>query len=509
MNIVRTKLQFLVIGMFVLGIFFSIPSDARAACAISDVHIRPSGVQPIQLGTPSTPADFPGPNNPYRNTTIAGSGYTEEGYSTAYRPYVYFDIETSGCENQVLKIALFNRYATNPAFGEQVEYVPVGSNPQIIPSHVSDSPNFTVAFTSGEEECSEVPAQYDCGYWLGIDINGDDVPDHFQGTVDNPALMYECESCATSLGADEWVYYGIIQFQTALDNPSFTPPDTNYFTDGYDDFLAPLPGFTASSTSSLGGFLQALFTVLIMIAGILAFIMLVIGGITYATSEAFGGKAEGRSMMLNAVLGLIIALGAWVILNSINPNLAANLSITIPKATFDDYSPEWQNGNAPAGTVITHTSNTLGGQPIVQGMPWPSDATQRAQLAGAGITVNTANNCPTAGTAGCTSLYFEGPAAGVIDQLIAFKALCVCEMIVTGGSEAWLHSTHGPTKKVIDLRATPTLNAFLRGLPGGPAAGDAFPTGKKISVNGFGKFYAEPPGATGNTTAQHWHVTFN
>lgn len=491
------------------GVFFVAPRDASAACVISSIQMRPNGVQPTAPSTPASPEDFPGPYNSYRNTSIAGSGFTEEGYSSVIPLYVYLDLQTAGCENQVIGFDIFNVGQLGSSFGDSIEYVPAGGTPQVLPGHFSDSPNFTIALEAGEKYCHEVSAQWDCRYYVAFNSDGMPGTEYYEGTGDEPILNYECESCGSILSDDPWTYYGIIPFQTMLDQVSsggFTPGDYVYFSEGYDEYLAPLPGLSTTGSSTLGGFLQSLFTVMIMLAGILAFVMLIVYGIMHATVEAVGMKVQAKEKMWNAIFGLIMALGAWVILNTINPNLASNLSITIPKATFDDVSPAWQNGNAPAGTVIGG-SNTVGGQSIAQGAAWPSDAAQRQQLTGAGISINHAN-CPTAGSSGCTSVYFEGPAAQVISNLTSFKTTCMCELVVTGGSESWLHTTHGPTVKVVDLRKTPSLNAYLRALPGGPAPGDTFPTGKYITIAGVGKFYAEPSGATSNTDAEHWHVTF-
>ncbi len=152
------------------------------------------------------------------------------------------------------------------------------------------------------------------------------------------------------------------------------PPGVAINTLGHDDYLAPLPGFSSSNTcaeppcSQLGNFLRGLFTLLIVVAGILAVIMIVVGGITYATSDAFSGKSAGKEMMLHAVFGLILALGGWVILNSINPNLASNLGITIPRVSLIDgytYSSPGvasiRSSCGPDGSIICPTCQQIGG----------------------------------------------------------------------------------------------------------------------------------------------------
>ncbi len=285
--------------------------------------------------------------------------------------------------------------------------------------------------------------------------------------------------------------------------------DTSVFS---EEALAPLPGF--SNSPDLGEFLKALFTILIVIAGILALIMIIVGAMTYMTSDAFGKKEDGRQFIMNAILGLILALSAWIILNTINPDLAENLSISIPQVSLDGPTKEWNEGNASEGTNIC-PNKTLAGEPVVQGGPWPSDSSQRGQLTQQGIQVvsSQSSSCPTAGAAGCTSVYFEGSSSSVIDKIIQTKNQCnsntsqSCDIKVTGGSECWLHSSHGPQDRKIDLRATATLNSFLNAINGN-TGDDSFPRKDTINVPGLGKFYAEPSGSTSNTTNEHWHVTF-
>ncbi len=555
-SLLKNTLPFLILVPLLLVGFMVSPKSASAACVINDVNVNPHGVQPISIGTVATEDDFPAPENPYRDSDANGSGYVEDGYTDPggangahSPPYVYIDVQTSGCDgktfaldisdhqwaNEILQFEsisptiilagpiglytyLLAQLLPEPEAASAIAFhaiINVGpSSPAVPADHHTNNDNFTIAVKAGEENCVQDPGEFDCKYIFLLSATG--VQAHALGTFALPELMYDCDGVACN---QDWQWAGINEYQGRNDAPSASASSATtgmYFTEGYDAYLAPLPGLPDQNCSTppcsgLGPFLKALFTILIMLAGILAFIMLVIGGITYATANAIDGHSSGKDMMWNAVLGLIIALGAWVILNTINPKLASDLSITIPKATFDDVSPEWKGGNAPTGTRIAHETAKLNGQPIAQGMPWPSDATQRDELAGAGITINTANNCtPTAGGNGCTSVYFEGDAAGVIAQIIAFKSACGnCEIVITGGSEAWLHRTHGPNKKVIDMRSTDTLNAYLRGLPGGPVPGNDFPTGKTISVPNFGKFYAEPAGSTSNTTSQHWHVIFN
>lgn len=350
----------------------------------------------------------------------------------------------------------------------------------------------------------------------GYSVSTGDTP---SASIAYPAFFYKCDGFCDPASSvndeDHWkdVPSGTLPYGTT--HPSdqgavnVNPLPSNYQTEYVP--LAPLPfeGLSGGATPSLGEYLASIFRMAIVVIVILAVIMIVFHGIAYATTGAINKKDDHREGVKNAILGLVLALGSWLLLNTISPRLASQLSIGIPMAHLDGPDPAWDNGNAPVGKVISSKA-LLGGQPIVQGMPWPDDSMQRSQLGNAGISVVSSgnSNCtPTAGTPNCTSVYFDGPAAGLISQIISFKGQCNCEIVITGGSEAWLHSSHGPNKKVVDFRATTSLNEYLNGLPGGPASGNGFPSGKSIFVSGVGKFYAEPSGSTGNTTAKHWHVT--
>ena len=98
--------------------------------------------------------------------------------------------------------------------------------------------------------------------------------------------------------------------------------------------LAPLPGTycppgttdptcanTTSGGTTLGRYLPGLFKLGIGIAGVLAVIMIMIGGVEYMMSESITSKGAGKDKMRDAIIGLLLAMGAWIILNTINPNL--------------------------------------------------------------------------------------------------------------------------------------------------------------------------------------------
>ncbi|MBI5005260.1 MAG: hypothetical protein HZC03_01510 [Candidatus Lloydbacteria bacterium] len=84
--------------------------------------------------------------------------------------------------------------------------------------------------------------------------------------------------------------------------------------------LAPLPGQEGSTHVSLGGYLSNMYTLIIGIAGVLAVLMIVIAGIEYMTPTS-SAKESGKNRALAAILGLLLALVSYLILQTINPDL--------------------------------------------------------------------------------------------------------------------------------------------------------------------------------------------
>ena len=74
-------------------------------------------------------------------------------------------------------------------------------------------------------------------------------------------------------------------------------------------------------TTSLAGFLNGLFTAAISVGAILAVLRIAYAGYEYMTSDAWGNKARAKEIIGDVVLGLLLLLGTYLILDQINPNL--------------------------------------------------------------------------------------------------------------------------------------------------------------------------------------------
>ncbi|MES2224007.1 MAG: hypothetical protein V4469_03710 [Patescibacteria group bacterium] len=149
--------------------------------------------------------------------------------------------------------------------------------------------------------------------------------------------------------------------------------------------LTPIPGLTtgistgiqtgdSNGTSSLGfaGYLRALYIWGVAAASGLAVVMIMWGGVEYMTSAGGGGVEEAKKRISAAIAGLLLALGSYVILYTINRDLL-NLQFTIGKVSAT------VEGNAAAKYVtIDHDTNTTssgGAYPGTPGSPFTGGST--------------------------------------------------------------------------------------------------------------------------------------
>lgn len=83
-----------------------------------------------------------------------------------------------------------------------------------------------------------------------------------------------------------------------------------------------IPGLTNISTLGPCGWIVNFYYFALFFAGILAFGAIVFGGVKYATSAGNAhSQEEGRAWIWSSLIGILLLAGAWLILNTINPNL--------------------------------------------------------------------------------------------------------------------------------------------------------------------------------------------
>jgi hypothetical protein len=119
----------------------------------------------------------------------------------------------------------------------------------------------------------------------------------------------------------------------------------------------PGPGSTLITivhiqSNGFGDYLNNIYTFGIRAAGVLAVLMIAIGGVEYMLSSVPGAKTDARGRITAALGGLAIALVSFLVLQTINPNLVNfSLSISTVKSPppFVPEAPKNLNGCRQAG----------------------------------------------------------------------------------------------------------------------------------------------------------------
>ncbi len=120
---------------------------------------------------------------------------------------------------------------------------------------------------------------------------------------------------------------------------------------------ASIPGKynTATTGSVPGQFVYDFYQYALIVGGILAFGVVVYGGIRYMTSVGNpSGQSDAKEWLKAAIMGILLLAGAYFILRVINPNLV-NLTLpdlqTIQMGTYSGGPSGGPSGGAPGGTT--------------------------------------------------------------------------------------------------------------------------------------------------------------
>lgn len=101
--------------------------------------------------------------------------------------------------------------------------------------------------------------------------------------------------------------------------------------------FAAIPGleFLPFSGGDFGDLLIALYRFGLSIVGISALMMVLYGGVLYMTAGDNQGRlGKAKTSMGNALFGLVLALVAYLILFTINPDLVKKLKMQLPKLSY-------------------------------------------------------------------------------------------------------------------------------------------------------------------------------
>lgn len=183
----------------------------------------------------------------------------------------------------------------------------------------------------------------------------------------------ETQCRARAGGTGTWISISLAGADSSTGGGGIAPVNSTY------KLLAPLPCDPASTpvnagcdpttktlktfdaATGLGSYLNLMIKIFIGICAVLSVVMIVTGGIEYMTSELAHTKEAGKERIEHALLGLVIALGAYALLYTINPDLLKSdfnppNATVIPPAVQHDVNFQGTGGSFDDGN-----SNNGGG----------------------------------------------------------------------------------------------------------------------------------------------------
>lgn len=96
-----------------------------------------------------------------------------------------------------------------------------------------------------------------------------------------------------------------------------------------------------SEVDDLTEYIKALYEFLVGAAGIVATTMVMWGGMKWVISAGSGQKiADAKKTIIEAIIGLVLVLGSFVILNTLNPQLTLLALPEVPEIVLEDPPPE-------------------------------------------------------------------------------------------------------------------------------------------------------------------------
>ncbi len=317
---ISKKLIFGTAIVFLLALFSNTRTgNAATTCVVNSAHFTTYGEQPSSFYEENEILE--NPSNP--------------------RPQVSVSINTTGCEGKTLNTSIIN-IAETP-----ISYVQALTDKALV---VPEGGILNITMRTGEDGCSAMAGSFDCKYFIKI-VTSDGVKyrtkdshilNGFSGVwtvLDDPkgVLTYEQHGVTAE---DKWVFE---QSNGGTPTPVDPTAGTTATTGGDEntyELISDLPLLTELGEnldsipdgSGIGGILNAIFTIAIGIAGILAVVMIIYHAWEYLTTESITTKVLLKDKLLKIVLGILLLLGSTIILRTINPDLL-NLEPNIDNIT--------------------------------------------------------------------------------------------------------------------------------------------------------------------------------
>ncbi len=152
--------------------------------------------------------------------------------------------------------------------------------------------------------------------------------------------------------------------QTVIKSLDFTPQITipnSEFNAGADVSAGNYDQATGKMSSDLlGRYIKSFYNYGLTIAAILATLVLMGGGVIWMISGGDSGKVgQAKELITGSIVGMLILICAWVILNTINPNLVNLNAVVTPVIKKVTYCCDPAQGNVLMNQDGTCSSGTI------------------------------------------------------------------------------------------------------------------------------------------------------
>jgi N-acetyl-anhydromuramyl-L-alanine amidase AmpD len=178
-------------------------------------------------------------------------------------------------------------------------------------------------------------------------------------------LFLDSTAAAQILGDELKQMIATPQLRIGIPGLSFTSADKLVQVTGDD-------GATYMYFPFLGEYLAAMYKYAIAVMGIIAVIMIIVGGVVWITSGGIPERVnQAKTIIIRSVVGMILAVGSYTLLYTINPELVQfrNLKVlTIQGVPLTDIADiDFRTGGSASTNEFSDTilaSNTAGGPDI-------------------------------------------------------------------------------------------------------------------------------------------------
>lgn len=274
--------------------------------------------------------------------------------------------------------------------------------------------------------------------------------------------------------------------------------------------LAPLPYTNPGpipTNNLLITYIPQVFKFMIVITVFLSVVYIILGGVQYVSTDSFNNKNEGREKIKDAVKGLLLAIVAYLILYTINPNLTVfdfNFNFTQDAVT----SQNLINNTAP---TINTTSGTVTLNLNTTDIRYATQQDAMTAL-GSGFTLSSTQKdpgqtyCSDPTNSQCTSLV--GMHSDTIAGLNTLQQACsgCTNLVITGGTETGhadgtLSHESGFKADISNTQGSATqFNTFL-------SQTIVAQTGKEPATNGFYNITLNGYNYVVHPEGDHWDIT--